>query len=165
MKNREIKPISYEAAHNRAVRHYKKMSIFLLWAGVLNVMTAVVAVVKGGGNDYSMCFAFNQILFLLLGSTSLPAVTQIVLVVAIAVISGAAFALLGYFASLGSKVCLFTGGILYFLDFVALFIWISPNSSSYVLSIVMHALFLFSIMAALFAYYSVIAVEKKFNKQ
>ncbi|MCX5775997.1 MAG: hypothetical protein NTV44_06600, partial [Firmicutes bacterium] len=88
-----------------------------------------------------------------------------IIIVVIAVASGVAFAAVGYFASLGHKAFLFTGAAAYFLDFIVLFIFISPSNSSYLTSIFIHAMLMIAIMLSLFAYYSVLAVEKKFNKE
>ena len=158
-------PVTYEVAHNKAVRQFKKMSIFILWAGVLNVISAVIAIFQAG-SDYSLCFAFNNIIFLELGAhlASSPALLKILIVV-IAVVSGAAFAAVGYFASLGHKAFLFTGAIAYFLDFIVLFVFIDPSYTGYLTSILIHAMLMIAIMFSLFAYYSVLAIEKKFNKE
>jgi len=154
-------PVTYEVAHNKAVRQFKKMSIFILWAGVLNVISAVIAIFQNT-SDFSLCFAFNNVIFLILGQST-PLLK--IIIALIAVFSGVLFAAIGYFASLGHKAFLFTGAIAYFLDFVVLFIFISPASSGYLTSILIHAMLMIAIMFSLFAYYSVLAIEKKFNKE
>jgi len=154
-------PVSYEVAHNRAVRQYKKMSIFILWAGVLNVVSTVIAIFQNS-TDYSLCFSFNNVIFLILGQST-PLLKIIIVLIAVA--SGALFAAVGYFASLGHKAFLFTGAIAYFLDFVVLFIFINPSNDGYLTSILIHAMLMIAIMFSLFAYYSVLAIEKKYNKE
>lgn len=158
---RVLRPVTYEVAHNKAVRQFKKMSIFILWAGVLNVISAVIAVFQNA-TDYSLCFAFNNVIFLILGQST-PLLKIIIVLIAVA--SGILFAAVGYFASLGHKAFLFTGAIAYFLDFIVLFIFISPSNSGYLTSIFIHAMLMIAIMLSLFAYYSVLAVEKKFKKE
>lgn len=162
---RTVTAVTYEVAHNKAVRQFKKMSIFILWAGVLNVISAVIALFQAG-SDYSLCLAFNNVIFLELGDhlSSSPALLKILIVV-IAVASGSIFAAIGYFASLGHKVFLFTGAIAYFLDFIVLFIFIAPSNTGYMTSILIHAMLMIAIMFSLFAYYSVLAIEKKYNKE
>lgn len=161
----EVTPVTYEVAHNKAVRQFKKMSIFILWAGVLNVISALIAIFQAS-SDYSFCFAFNNAIFLKLEDllVASPALLKI-LIISIAVVSGAIFAAVGYFASLGHRVFLFGGAIAYFLDFVVLFIFIAPSNGSFLTSILIHAMLMVAIGMSLFAYFSVLAIEKKFNKE
>ncbi len=164
MKKQKTHVVTYEAAHNRAVRQFKKMSMFILWSGILNIVSAVVAVLRTGAMDFSLSYAFNEILFrILIEQTSLSNVWLGISIVGIAVLSGVGFALLGIFANMGNRVCLLVSAALYFLDFIAIFIFI-PYGESYWTMIVVHVMFMFAAFAAIFTYYQVLSIEKKFHK-
>ncbi len=164
MKKAKTYVVSYEAAHNRAVRQFKKMSMFILWSGILNIVSAVVAILRAGDLDFSLSYAFNEMLFrILIEQTTLSNVWISLSIVGIAVLSGVGFALLGLFANMGNKVCLLLGAALYFLDFIAIFVFI-PYGESYWTMIVVHTMFMFAAFAAIFTYYRVLDIEKKFHK-
>ncbi len=164
MKKQKTHVVTYEAAHNRAVRQYKKMSMFILWSGILNIVSALVAVLRTGAMDFSLSYAFNEILFrLLIENTALSNVWLGLSIVGIAVASGIGFALLGIFANMGNRACLIISAALYFLDFIAIFLFI-PYGESYWTMLVVHVMFMFAAFASIFFYYQVMSIEKKFHK-
>jgi len=164
MKKQKTHVVTYEAAHNRAVRQYKKMSMFILWSGILNIVSALVAVLRTGTMDFSLSYAFNEILFrILIEQTTLSNVWMGLSIVGIAVVSGIGFALLGIFANMGNRPCLIISAALYFLDFIAIFIFI-PYGESYWTMLVVHVMFMFAAFASIFFYYQVMSIEKKFHK-
>ena len=164
MKKQKTHVVTYEAAHNRAVRQFKKMSMFILWSGVLNIVSAIVAVLRTGAMDISLSYAFNEMLFrLLIEHTALSNVWLGISIVGIAAVSGIAFAVLGIFANMGNRLSLLLAAALYFIDFILIFIFI-PYGESYWTMIVVHIMFMFAAFAAVVTYYQVLAIEKKFHK-
>ncbi|NCA97206.1 MAG: hypothetical protein EOM77_03390 [Bacteroidia bacterium] len=155
--------LTYTEAHNKAVRLYRRTSIFLLWAGVVSVLATLIGVLRSE-SGYGMSLAFNIFILRWIASLSLPDYAQYIIFFAFSIASGAIFAVLGYFAQQGKKVFLFVGLGLYMADFVAVFlvygaIW----STTYALTIGTHLFILGALIIAVFEYYQVITIEKHHN--
>lgn len=174
--------ISYHEAHNRAVKTYQKTSIFLFWAGVVNVFAIIIGVIQNAAGSvldntlaylwprsgFAMCFSLQIYLNkLLLTNISIVAVVDI-LIILIALVLGALFAFIGFMASKGRRLYLFLGAGLYTLDFGAMFIVyhlgaIPSNWTNYAFSLAVHALVLGALAIAIWQYYNVIHIEKVFK--
>ncbi len=164
MDKKKIIPATYEVVHNKAVRQFKKMSLFILWSGVLNIVSALVAVLRTGNADFALSYGFNDIIFrLLINLDGLSNTWLGIIIVAIAVASGLLFALIGIFANMGNLGFLIAGTALYVLDFIAYFIFI-PVADLNVTIIALHVMFTFAFGASIFLYYKVLDIEKKFHK-
>ncbi len=164
MEKKKVIPAAYEVVHNKAVRQFKKMSLFILWSGILNIVSALVAVLKTGNADFALSYGFNDILFrLFMNIDGLSATWLGIIIVAIAVVSGLLFALLGIFANMGNLGCLIAGTALYILDFIAYFIFI-PAAELNVTIIALHVMFTFAFGASIFLYFKVLDIQKKFHK-
>jgi hypothetical protein len=154
----------YETAHNRAVRQYKKMSMFILWSGVLNLVAAIMTVIRGTEADFALAYTFNAIIYrVLIEQSSMTTFLLGLLIISIGALSAIIFAAIGFFATLGKRLFLFLGTGLYILDFIALFIF-APAGDSNLAMLFMHAMISIALGVAIFSYYKVIDIEKKFKK-
>ena len=175
--------ITYHEAHNRAVRTYQKTSIFLFWAGVVNVFAIIIGVIQNAAGSlfdnelsylwprsgFSMCLSIQIYLnkLLLENLPSLLAVADI-LIILIGLVLGGLFAFIGFMASKGKRLYLFGGTALYALDFGAMFIVyhladVKSNWTNYAFTLVVHALVLGALAIAIWQYYNVIHIEKAFK--
>lgn len=179
MKKKEKKQISYVDAHNKAVKTYKRSSLFIFWGGIVNAISTILAVFNIGNianselaasYRYSLNFTFNRFLFNAIEYSDLNIVVQIILILLIAFSSSALLAFVGYSASLGKIKFLIGGGIFYLIDFILTFIYdnIFPflfeksfNWTLYAFSIATHVVILGFIVVAIINYYKVIHIEKK----
>lgn len=171
--------MNYLNAHNRAVRMYQRSSIFILWAGIVNVFAALIGVIQNatnnafGGLSYSwprsgfaLCLtaqiAINNLLL-----KSMSEVGADLLIMLISVVLGGAFAVLGFLASRGRKWLLFLGTGLIALDFGAMFFvyaYLAPYVwTNYAFTLAIHVLVLLACVFAIFEFYNVIHIEKVFR--
>ena len=174
--------ITYTEAHNRAVRMFQRTSIFLLWAGVVNVFALIIGVIQNSAGSvlnnelvyawprsgFAMCFSLQIYLNkLLLENLSIAAVADIVMIL-IALVLGGAFAFGGFLASKGKWLALFIGTVLYALDFGAMFFvyhfgGVIHNWTNYAFTLAVHVIVLGALVIAISQYYNVIHIEKVFK--
>lgn len=179
MRKNKKAPLTYADRHNKAVKIYQKTSFFLFWAGIVNAIAAVFGVFGLGTTTingevvsyrYSMCFTFNKALFDMLESYSgLPQWGYSLIIVAIAFVSGALFALLGVLASQGKRNYLFIGSAIYVLDFIGFFFYdflYWQNWQTFAFGIATHLVIIFFLVVAIFEYFNVLGIEAhyKMNK-
>ena len=179
-KRREKKQLTYSEAHNKAVKMYQKTSIFLLWAGLLNVFAIIIGVIQLGtgsvienlsfmwpNSGFALNFSFqiylNNILI-----TNLDTLLADFIMILIALIIGIGFSFLGVFASKGKLPILFIGTILYALDFVAMFFVYSFTKvpfiwTNYAFTLACHVVVLVAMVISIIEYYNVIYIEKIFK--
>lgn len=172
--------MSYSTAHNKAVKMYQKTSIFLLWAGVVNVFAIVIGVIQLAAGSLVTDFAFSwpssgfamsfsfQIMLNSIMIRSLEQVVADILMIITGIAFGGLFAFLGFMASKGKKLFLFLGTGLYALDFAAMFfVYESGNVAriwtNYAFTLVTHAIILVACFIAIIQYYNVIHIEKVFK--
>lgn len=181
MKNKKNKqPITYSQAHNKAVKMYQKTSIFMMWAGLLNVFAIIIGVIQLGTNSvveklsYSWPtsgFALNFSIQIFINSLLIKTFDLLLadfLMILIALIIGALFTFLGVYASKGRIKILIIGTSLYALDFIAMFfiyvysgvpfIW-----TNYAFTLATHVVVLIAMIIAIIEYYNVIHIEKVFK--
>lgn len=167
-------PPTYAEAHNKAVKLYQKTSFFLFWAGIVNVIAAIFGVFGLGTttiNDevisyrYSMCFTSNKFIFDVLEQYSgLDNWITGIIIFAIALCSGALFALLGVLANQGKRNYLFIGAIVYVVDFALFFVYDAlswQNWQTFAFGIATHIVVLFFFAVAVFEYFNVLSIEAK----
>ena len=175
--------ISYIDAHNKAVKHYQKASLFLLYAGVLGLFAAIIGVVQmattqvevlpGEFNWPSSGFALSLSLQIYLDSLLLAHLDQVLasfLIIILSLVFGSLFGFLGYFATRGRRIFLIIGLALYFLDFIFMFFFYHLNLGSvgfvwtnYAFSLALHVIVIGFAIAGLVFYYQVFDIEKKFK--
>lgn len=174
VKKAKKKPLTYEEAHNKALRLYSKTALFLLWIGVLNVLSSLIGVIqvaKSGGNwpssGYALATSFQIAINFALSHLNIP-VWDSLLIFFISVLFGALFAFLGLISTKGYKVPLIIGISLYFLDFIALFLiyflYIDPmNMTNFFFSLILHIFLLGGLFVAVYNYIKIIRLEVKYK--
>ena len=173
--------ISYFEAHNKAVRAYQKSSIFLLWAGIINLFSLIIGLIQIAASKtlsgltyawpesgFSMNFSLQQLFNRLLIENIASSVLAYVLLILIALFLSASFAFLGFFASRGKKWILLSGFSLYCIDFILLFIFVHFSLipfvwTNYAFSLATHVVILIACIIAIIEYYNVIHIEKVFK--
>ncbi len=182
MKKKTKRVVPYSVAHNRAVKLYKKTSTFLLWAGVLNLLSSFIGIIQmvsnnnlvANGNTYNWPksgFALSFSLQIYLNSLlikNLNIVGAYLLIILIALILGVTFALLGIFSSKGKFIYLIVGSGVYLLDFIAMFFVYNFTDvvmvwTNYAFTLASHVIILIANVIALAMFFSVIEIEKKYK--
>lgn len=154
---------TYADLHNKAVRLYRKTAIFLMWAGVVSILATIIAIFRSEAG-YGMSLAVNIFLNRLIEALELPSFATYLIIFALSIATGALFAVLGFFAQQGKKVFLFVGAGLYLVDFAAVFLVYGANwDTTYAFTIATHLVILGALAIAIFEYFNVIAIERRFR--
>ncbi len=162
MKSNKPQP-TYAEAHNKAVRLYRKTAIFLMWAGIISILATVIALFKSEAG-YGMSLAINIFLNRLIHALGLSNLATSLFIFALSVVTGALFAVLGFFAQQGKKIFLFIGAALYLADFAAVFLVYGANwGTTYAFTIATHLVILVALAIAIYEYFNVIAIEWRFH--
>ncbi len=173
-KKKKKEALTYVEAHNRAVGKYKKASFFLLWAGIVNFLSAIIGAFQSmssawPSSGYAMSFSV-QILINATLVEYLDTWVAIILILLISAILGGLFCLLGAFAVRGFKVFLFVGIGLYLVDFACMFPFYEIsvlkqywNWTPYAFTLATHLVILIFLFIAVYYYFLVINIEKHKN--
>ena len=166
-------PISYVDTHNKAVINYRRACKAFIWVGVVNFVGLLIGVIQfyiqksNNVVPFYYCFGISDFLFNLLNKTvTMPIALFWVMVAVITISLSAGAAILGLFASQGKKVFLFTMVGVYFLDwiFVLLAFFIAGESTiGLMINAGIHVVATFFIIMAVYQYYNVINIEKRFK--
>jgi hypothetical protein len=157
--------LTYAEQHNKAVRLYRKTALFLMWAGVISILATIIAIFRSEAG-YGMSLAFNVFINRLIFDFNLPDYATYLSIFAVSIATGAAFTALGFFAKQGKKIFLFVGTGLYLADFVAVFLVYGTNlDTTYAFTIATHLVILGALIIAIYEYYNVIAIERRFHGQ
>ncbi len=182
MKKREKRPITYGEAHNKAVRMFKRSSIFLLWAGIVNLFAVIIGVIQSAAGSilsseickitwptsgYALSFSIQIFLNSLLVPAMDPGLAYFLMLLIAAGFS-ALFVFIGLFASKGRLGLLIAGGALYALDFVGMFFvygftQVPAVWTNYAFTLATHAIIFAAVVVAIIEYYNVIHIEKIFK--
>ncbi len=186
-KNRRDGSTSYLKTHNKAVRLYRRSSIFLLFSGILNIFAIVLGILQVEAfrinentivanlnyywpiSGYSLSYSIQQ----LINNALLRANHGIMvnfLIILIALLISGLFGVMSFFASKGNKWTLFLASGLYALDFALMFILYSFDIipfiwANYVFTLVSHIIVMIACIIAIIEYYNVIHLEYKYNGQ
>ena len=171
--------MSYRSAHNRAVRMYQRSSIFILWAGIVNVFASLIGVIQiAAGSSFEGLayswpksgFALTLVAQMVINNLLLKSMSTIgadLLIMFISLVIGGAFGFLGFLASRGRKWLLFIGTGLIALDFAAMFFayaYMIPYVwTNYAFTLALHVLLLGACVLAIVEFYNVLHIEKVFN--
>ncbi len=172
--------ITYSEAHNKAVKMYQKTSIFILWAGVVNVFAIVVGVIQLAANStvssmpfkwpssgFAMCLTCQMLLNSIM-IQSLDSLAADILMILVGLVIGGGFAAIGFFASKGKRWLLLLGSGLYAIDFGGMFFGyesglVARTWTNYAFTLVTHIVVLIACLIAIVEYYNVLHIEKVFN--
>ena len=168
LKNRTV---SYVDSHNNAVIRYRRCCKAFIWVGVVNFVGLIVGIIQyyAQGTESSVpfyyCFGVCDMLFsALYGSIHIAWFYVIVAATSLLTTSGAV--LLGLFASYGKKRFLYTMAIVYLVDWVVVILnyaLITRNLIGLLINAGIHAIATFFIIMAIYQYYNVINIEKRFK--
>lgn len=166
-------PVSYVDTHNKAVINYRRACKAFIWVGVVNFVGLLIGVIQfyiqksNNVVPFYYCFGISDFLFNLLNKTvTMPIALFWVMVAIITISLSAGAAIVGLFASQGKKVFLFTMVGVYFLDwiFVLLAFFVAGESTiGLMINAGIHVVATFFIIMAVYQYYNVINIEKRFK--
>ena len=166
-------PVSYVDTHNKAVINYRRACKAFIWVGVVNFVGLLIGVIQfyiqksNNVVPFYYCFGISDFLFNSLNKTvTMPIALFWVMVAIITISLSAGAAILGLFASQWKKVFLFTMVGVYFLDwiFVLLAFFIAGESTiGLMINAGIHVVATFFIIMAVYQYYNVINIEKRFK--
>lgn len=167
-KNRTV---SYVDSHNNAVIRYRRCCKTFIWIGVVNFIGLIVGIIQfyaqnsGDSVPFYYCFGICDLAFsLLYGHIHIAWFYVIVAVLTLATTSGAV--LLGLFSSYGKKKFLYTMTIVYFVDWVVVILnyaLVTRYLLGLLINAGIHAIGMFFIIMAIYQYYNVINIEKRFK--
>ncbi|MFA5421298.1 MAG: hypothetical protein WC344_00685 [Bacilli bacterium] len=161
---KNVPELSYTEAHNQAVRLYRKSAIFLLWAGIISLIANITGVLSVD-SGYGMSLAFNVFINSIFQTSGLTDIAKSLLIIAVALGTGAIFAALGFFAQKGKVLYLFIGTALYLADFGAVFLVYGANwDATYAFTIATHLVILIALGVAIYGYIRFLNIEKRFEK-
>lgn len=166
-------PVSYVDTHNRAVINYRRYCKAFIWVGVVNFVGLLIGIIQfyiQSSSDvvpFYYCFGVSDFLFNLLNRyTTMPIALFWVIVGLVTVALTAGAVLLGLFSSLGKKKFLFTMVSVYFLDWIfAILAYFVAGESvmGLMINAGIHVVATFFIIMAVYQYYNVINIEKRFK--
>ncbi len=163
---------SYVELHNSAVLRYRRACKTFIWAGVVNLVGLIVGVIQyyAQGQEYLpffYCFGVNDFLFTLLEPIlGLNSVWFWLIVAAMLLITTSGAVLLGLFSSQGKKVILFIMLGVYLTDWIMAFLAFFVAGESWIGLLInagIHVIVSFFLVVALYQYYNVINIEKRFK--
>ena len=163
--------VSYVDMHNSAVIKYRRCCRSFIWVGAINFVGLIVGTIQFYTLDYESiptcyCFGISDFLFTLLSTTSIHIALfwAIVILFSLAVSAGAI--LLGVFSSYGKRTFLFSMLGCYLADWIFCFLTyflLIDNITGLMISAGIHAVASFFLIMALYYYYKVINIEKRFK--
>lgn len=168
---REKRPLTYEETHNKAYWRYSKAAGIFIWAGVLNVIGLIFAIIQYHGGaattyDFYLCFASNNVFFRLIGQIGLDMAITYVLWFIIACGSAAGLVLCSVFAKQGKRTPLFIGAAIYFVDLFCTIpsYFLGENITNLWLIILIHIIIISFSVIAIYEYFHIIRIAEQFGK-
>lgn len=167
------KKASYVNLHNAAVVRFQKSSRIFIWAAVINFLGLIIGHVQFlSGNTKSVPFYFcygvsNFTLNMFLFEAKMDLTVVIILAYVFAFILSLVTAWMGVMASQAKKKFLFACIGFYFVDwiFVLLTFFVANETwSGLLFNGGIHVIITFFLIMALYSYYQVINLEKRFVK-
>ena len=167
------KPLTYEEAHNKAFSRYRKAAQIMIWAGALNVIGLIVALIQLNSETKTfspfLCFSTNNLCFRLM--MFIPGLESInflwyFLCIIIAIIFGAGMAACGVFAQQGKKIPLFIGLVFYTIDmFTTISLnFVGESTANLWLISGIHVIIIVFLAIAVYEYFNIIKLAIKHNK-
>lgn len=171
-RRKEKRKASYVELHNNAVIRFKKSSRIFIWAGVVNFVGLIIGHIQyATGNvanpPFYFCFGVGNFLFNLLYYSELEIVWLYVIAYVVSFLLTGGAVLLGVFSSQAKKNILFVTVGAYFVDwvFVLLAFFVANETwTGLLFNGGIHAIITFFLILAVYEYYNVINIEKRFVK-
>lgn len=172
-RKKEKRSLSYVALHNAAVVRFQKSSRIFIWAAVVNFVGLIIGHIQYmAGNTlipFSFCYGMTTFtLDLIWFNTTLEVYAIMIIAYAVSFILSAFTAWLGVMASQAKKKYLFACVIFYFIDwiFVLLAYFIAGEPwMGLLFNGGIHTIITFFLIIAVYEYYNVIKIEKRFVKK
>ena len=166
-------PVSYVETHNNAVIRYRRYCKSFIWVGVINFIGLLVGIIQfyiqssADKVPFYYCFGICDFSFNLLSyANGLPAWLFWIIVVLIAGLTTSGAILLGLFASQGKKKVLFAMAISYLVDWIFCFLayYVAGEEVlGLMINAGIHVVASFFVIMAIYQYYAVLNVEKRFK--
>ena len=171
-RKKEKKSLSYVALHNAAVVRFQKSSRIFIWAAIVNFVGLIIGHIQflSGTTEipFSFCYGVSTfILDILWYNVSLDTYAIIIIAYVISFALSGVTAWMGVMSSQANKKFLFACVIFYFFDwiFVLLAFFIAGEPwSGLLINGGIHAIITFFLVMAVYQYYNVIKIEKRFVK-
>lgn len=162
---------SYVDMHNSAVIKYRRYCRSFIWVGVLNLFGLIVGTIQFYTMDFESiptyyCFGVSDFLFTLLSVTSIHIALYWVLLILFTLATTSGAVLLGVYSSYGKRIFLFIMLGFYFVDWIFCFLTyflLVDNVTGIMINAGIHTVASFFLIMALFYYYKVINIEKRFK--
>ena len=164
--------VSYIDAHNTAVIRYRRACKAFIWVGVVNFIGLIIGIIQyfiqdSGWLPFYYCFGINDFTFsLLFPIMGVKSVWFWIIVATFSLATTAGAVLLGVFSSYGKKIYLFAMIIAYFIDWIMVFLAhfvAGEDLLGLMINAGIHVVASFFIIMALYQYYNVINIEKRFK--
>lgn len=166
-------PASYVDLHNRAVIKYKHACKSFIWVGIINFVGLIVGIIQfyiqATADTVPFYYCFGICDFLFSWFAVLPGLHPALFWVIVAILTIATSAgavLLGLFSSYGKKKFLITMLCVYATDWVFVllsFFLITNDTMGLMINAGIHVVASFFLILALYEYYNVLNVEKRFK--
>lgn len=172
---RKKQAASYVDLHNRAVTQYQRACRSFMWAGIVNFIGLVIVVVQHytqttPSDDiipFFFCFGVSDFIFSWIEYLGIHIAWFWVIVAIITVATTAGAVLLSVYSSQGKKKVLIATAIAYGVDwvfvFLKYFIFEREGYLGLLVSAGIHIIVSFFIVMAMYQYYNVINIEKRFK--
>ena len=172
---RKERTISYVDSHNTAVLRYRRYCKAFIWVGVVNFVGLIIGIIQFYIQKnvevvpFYFCFGVCDILFSLLYPLTLQGLHIAwfwVIAISFSLITTSLAVLGGLFSSYGKKKYLFSILIFYFVDWVLVilnYFFVARYLTGLLINAGIHAISTFFIVMAVYQYYNVINIEKRFK--
>ena len=172
-KQKKQRTISYVDSHNTAVLRYRRYCKAFIWVGVVNFVGLIIGIIQFyiqknvDSVPFYFCFGVCDMLFSFLYTLKgLHIAWFWVITISFALITTSLAVLGGLFSSFGKKKYLFAVLIFYFVDWVVVilnYLLVTQNLTGLLINAGIHAISTFFIVMAVYQYYNVINIEKRFK--
>ena len=176
-KIRKQRQLSYVDMHNGAVIRFRRACRTFIWAGVVSFIGLIIGIVQHYTQEaqadqpipFFLCFGTCDLLFSWLESIEkFPVALYWVIVAVVTLATTAGATLLGLFSSQGKKKVLFAMVGAYGADWVLVFLkyflfFDRDGIVGLLISVGIHVIISFFIVLAVYQYYNVINIEKRFK--
>ncbi len=171
-KKKGRKTASYVTLHNNAVTRFQKASRIFIWAGVVNFIGLIIGHIQFATGavenpPFYFCFGIGNFLFNILYYSGLDIVwVYLIAYFLSAALTGVAV-LIGVFSSQAKKPFIYASVISYLVDwvFVLLAFFVAGETwTGLLFNGGIHAIITFFLVIAIYEYYNVFNIEKRFVK-
>lgn len=165
------RPASYVDLHNSAVIKYRRYCRSFIWVGIIGVLGLLVGIIQHyiQGFDevpFYYCFGICDFFLTLFANLEMNVVWFWIIAAILVVGTASGAVLLGVFSSYGKKWVLFTMLGYYLLDWIFTFLAFFVAGETIIglmINAGMHIVVSFFLIMALYQYYNVINIEKRFK--